>query len=396
MSRISKQQSSSDEPKKTRRQRRSEMSPEKREFLRNFVGMYDIKTAADLQDAVKDLLGDTIKDMLEEEMNEHLGYEKYKHSDNPDSRNGYKSKEIMSSAGSITIDVPQDRDSAFEPKVVKKGHIYGFEVSEGFISDVTDKLLPKIQEWQSRPLEDVYPVVFIDAIHYAVRDEVGVRRKAAYIVLGISASGHKDVLGIYIGENESAKYWLSILNELKNRGVKDILIVCADGLTGIKDAIEAAFPQTEYQRCIVHQVRNTLKYVSDKDRKAFANDLRRIYGAPSEELALGELDRAAEKWQQKYPNSMKSWYKNWDAISPIFKFSSETRRVIYTTNAIESLNSIYRRLNSQRSSFPGDQSLLKALYLATMEATKKWRLPIRDWGKIYGELSIMYEGRLPE
>lgn len=159
--------------------------------------------------------------------------------------------------------------------------IYGFEVSEGFISDVTDKLLPKIQEWQSRPLEDVYPVVFIDAIHYAVRDEVGVRRKAAYIVLGISASGHKDVLGIYIGENESAKYWLSILNELKNRGVKDILIVCADGLTGIKDAIEAAFPQTEYQRCIVHQVRNTLKYVSDKDRKAFANDLRRIYGAPS-------------------------------------------------------------------------------------------------------------------
>lgn len=207
--------------------------------------------------------------------------------------------------------------------------IYGFEVSEGFISDVTDKLLPKIQEWQSRPLEDVYPVVFIDAIHYAVRDEVGVRRKAAYIVLGISASGHKDVLGIYIGENESAKYWLSILNELKNRGVKDILIVCADGLTGIKDAIEAAFPQTEYQRCIVHQVRNTLKYVSDKDRKAFANDLRRIYGAPSEELALGELDRAAEKWQQKYPNSMKSWYKNWDAISPIFKFSSETRRVIH-------------------------------------------------------------------
>lgn len=426
MARVSKQQSSSsDEPKKTRRQRRSEMSPEKREFLRNFVGMYDIKTAADLQDAVKDLLGDTIKDMLEEEMNEHLGYEKYKHSDNPDSRNGYKSKEIMSSAGSITIDVPQDRDSAFEPKVVKKGQkdinaieqkiiamyargmttrnisdtimdIYGFDVSEGFISDVTDKLLPKIQEWQSRPLEDVYPVVFIDAIHYAVRDEVGVRRKAAYIVLGISASGHKDVLGIYIGENESAKYWLSILNELKNRGVKDILIVCADGLTGIKDAIEAAFPQTEYQRCIVHQVRNTLKYVSDKDRKAFANDLRRIYGAPSEELALGELDRAAEKWQQKYPNSMKSWYKNWDAISPIFKFSSETRRVIYTTNAIESLNSIYRRLNSQRSSFPGDQSLLKALYLATMEATKKWRLPIRDWGKIYGELSIMYEGRLPE
>lgn len=191
--------------------------------------------------------------------------------------------------------------------------------------------------------------MFIDAIHYNVRDEVGVHKKAAYVVLVISAAGHKDVPGIYISENESAKYWLFILNELKNRGVKDIMIICADGLIGIREAMETAFPQTEYQRCIVHQVRNTLKYASEKDKKAFANDLRRIYTAPNEELAMGELDRVKEEWQTKYPNSMKSWYKNWDAISPIFKFSSETRRVVYTTNAIESLNSIYRRLNSQRS-----------------------------------------------
>ena len=413
------------EGKKQRRRRRPEMSPQKRQFLRDFISSYEIETAADLQEALKDLLGDALKDMLEAEMNEHLGYEKYQRSENTDSRNGIKQKEVRSSLGSLKIDVPQDRNSTFEPKVVKKGQkdiseierkiiamyargmttrnisdtimdIYGFEVSESFISDVTDKLMPAIQEWQSRILEEIYPVVFIDAIHYNVRDEAGVRKKAAYIVLGISAAGHKDVLGIYISANESAKYWLSILNELKNRGVKDIMIICADGLAGIREAIESAFPQTEYQRCVVHQVRSTLKYVSEKDRKAFAGDLRRIYTAPNEELAMGELDRVTEKWQTKYPNSMKSWYKNWDAISPIFKFSSETRRVIYTTNAIESLNSIYRRLNSQRSAFPGDQALLKALYLATMEAVKKWRLPIRNWGRIYGELSIMYEGRLPD
>ena len=201
---------------------------------------------------------------------------------------------------------------------------------------------------------------------------------------------------IQVGENESSKYWLSVLNGLKNRGVKDILIICADGLSGIKEAISAAFPKTEYQRCIVHQVRNTLKYVADKDRKPFATDLKAIYQAPTEERALEALGRITEKWSEKYPNSMKSWKQNWDAISPIFKFSAEVRKVIYTTNAIESLNATYRKLNRQRSVFPSDTALLKALYLATFEATKKWTTTIRDWGQVYGELSIMYEGRLPE
>ena len=249
---------------------------------------------------------------------------------------------------------------------------------------------------QNRPLDEVYPILFIDAIHHSVRDNGVIRKLASYVILGIYTEGKKEVLTIQVGDNESSKYWLSVLNELKNRGIKDILIFCADGLTGMKEAIAAAFPQTEYQRCIVHQVRNTLKYVPDKDRKAFATDLKSIYQAPDEKKALAVLDRVTEKWTPKYPNSMKRWKDNRDVISPIFKFSSDIRKVIYTTNAIESLNSTYRRLNQQRSVFLSDTALLKALYLATFEATKRWTSTIRNWGQVYGKLSIMYEGRLPE
>ena len=238
-------------------------------------------------------------------------------------------------------------------------------------------------------------MLYIDAIPYSVRDNGVIRKLAAYVILGINLDGQKEVLTIQVGDNESSKYWLSVLNELKNRGVKDILVICADGLTGIKEAITAAYPKTEYQRCIVHQVRNTLKYVADKERKPFAADLKTIYQAPSEEAALEELEKVTEKWTEKYPNSMKGWNQNWDAISPIFKLSIDVRKVIYTTNAIESLNSTYRKLNRQRSVFPSDTALLKALYLATFEATKKWTMPLRNWGQVYGELSIMYEGRLP-
>ena len=404
---------------------RVQLTEGKRQIIQQLLQEYDIETAEDIQDALKDLLGGTIKEMMEAEMDDHLGYAKSERSDSDDYRNGYKSKRINSSYGSLDIEVPQDRKSTFEPKVVKKRQkdisdidqkiismyakgmttrqisdtledIYGFDASEGFISDVTDKILPQIEEWQHRPLDDVYPVIFIDAIHYSVRDNGIIRKLAAYVILGITCEGKKDVLTIQVGENESAKYWLSVLNELKNRGVKDILIICADGLTGIKEAISAAFPQTEYQRCLVHQVRNTLKYVADKDRKAFANDLKTIYNASSETAGREALDRVKETWSEKYPKSMARWYDNWDAISPIFKFSSEVRSVIYTTNSIESLNATYRKLNRQRSVFPSDQALLKALYLSTFEATKKWTMPIRNWGKVYGELAIMYEGRLPE
>lgn len=274
--------------------------------------------------------------------------------------------------------------------------IYGFEVSEGFISDVTDKILPQIEEWQNRPLSEIYPVIYIDAIHYSVRDNGVIKRLAAYVILGINLDGRKEVLTIEVGQNESAKYWIAVLNNLKNRGVNDILIICADSLTGTKEAISTAFPNTEYQRCIVHQVRNTLKYVSDKDMKPFVADLKKIYAAPNVDRAEQIRDDMMNKWSEKYPNPMKSWVVNWDAITPIFKFSAEVRKVIYTTNAIESLNSTYRKLNRQRSVFPSDQALLKALYLATFEATKKWTMPIRNWGLVYGKLYIMYEGRLPD
>ena len=397
------------------------------EGKKNIIGMlleeYDIKSAKDIEDALKDLLGGTIQEMLESEMDEHLGYHEYERSDNPDYRNGKKTKKIRGSFGETEIEVPQDRDGSFEPKVVKKRQkdisgieqkiislyakgmttrqisetiedIYGFEVSDGMVSDITDRLIPQIEDWQKRPLDEVYPIVFIDAVHFSVRDNGQIRKLAAYVILAVSMTSHKEVLSIHIGENESAKYWLGVLNELKNRGVKDILVICADGLTGMKEAVSAAFPQTELQRCIVHQVRNTLKYVGEKNKKEFANDLKTIYHAPSEDAALEALDRVTEKWENDYPNAMKSWYKNWDVISPIFKFSADVRKVIYTTNAIESLNSGYRRLNKQRSVFPSDTALLKALYLATHEIAKKWTMPLRNWGKVMGELEIMYPDRL--
>ena len=397
----------------------------KRNLIAGLLSEYDIQTADDIQAALKDSLGSTIQEMMEAEMDEHLGYDKYERSSVSNYRNGTKTKHVRSKYGEFDIDVPQDRQSTFEPKIVQKRQkdisaiddkiismyakgmttrqisdtiedIYGFEVSEGMVSDITDKLLPEIENWQNRPLSAVYPVIFIDAVHFSVRDDGIIRKLAAYIVLGINDEGKKEVLAIEVGENESSKYWLSVLNCLKNRGVQDILVLCADGLSGIKEAITAAYPSTEYQRCIVHQVRNTLKYVADKDKKEFASDLKTIYTAPDEKTGLKQLETVTKKWEVHYPNAMKRWTDNWDVITPIFKFSSEVRKVIYTTNSIESLNSSYRRLNRQRSVFPSSQALLKALYLATFEATKKWTMPLRNWGKVYGELSIMYPGRLPE
>lgn len=395
----------------------------KRNIITSLINEYDIKTAEDIQEALRDLLGGTLKSMLEAEMDEHLGYEPYERSDNSNYRNGVKTKNVRGTFGEMELDIPQDRNSSFEPQIVKKRQkdiseidqkiinmyarglttrqisdqieeIYGFDVSEHFISNVTDKIFQEIDDWQKRPLDDIYPVVFIDAVHFSVREDNRIKKLAAYVILAYSQNGMKEVLSIEIGENESAKYWLGVLNNLKNRGVKDIMIICADGLSGIKEAILAAFPLTEYQRCIVHQVRNTLKHVSYKDKKEFAHDLKSIYLAPNEMQGYQELERITEKWQDKYPYSMKSWSVNWDVLSPIFKFSMDVRKIIYTTNAIESLNSTYKRLNRQRTVFPNDKALLKALYLATRQATKKWSIPLRNWGKVYGELAIMYEGRL--
>ena len=370
------------------------LNENKKNIIAALIEEYDIETADDIQEALKDLLGGTIKSMMEAEMDEHLGYENYERSDNDNYRNGTKKKRVRGNYGEFEIDVPQDRKSTFEPQIVKKRQkdisdidskiismyarglttrqiseqieeIYGFECSEGFISDVTDKILQDISDWQNRPLDDIYPIMFIDAVHFSVREDHIIKKLAAYVILGITMDGRKDVISLQIGENESAKYWLGVLNDLKNRGVNDVMIICADGLSGINEAIAAAFPETEYQRCIVHQIRNTLKYVPYKDKKAFAADLKTIYLAPNEEQGQ------------------------------IYKFSADVRKVIYTTNAIESLNSTYKKLNRQRSVFPNDTALLKSLYLSTLQATKKWNQPLRNWAKVYGEFSIMYEGRLP-
>ena len=362
------------------------LNENKKNIIAALIDEYNIETAEDIQEALKDLLGGALKSMMEAEMDEHLGYESYERSNNPNYRNGTKTKTVRGNFGEIELAVPQDRDSTFEPKIVKKRQkdisdidqkiismyarglttrqiseqieeLYGFECSEGFISDVTDKILQDITDWQNRPLDDIYPILFIDAVHFSVREDHIIKKLAAYVILGVTLDGRKDVISLQIGENESSKYWLGVLNDLKNRGVKDIMIICADGLTGIKEAINTAFPKTEYQRCIVHQVRNTLKYVPYKDKKAFATDLKSIYLAPNEQQGHENLERVAEKWSEKYPNALKSWEQNWDVLTPIYKFSSDVRKVIYTTNAIESLNSTYKKLNRQRSIFPNDTAL---------------------------------------
>ena len=365
----------------------------KRNIISALMDEYEIKTAEDIQDALKDLLGGTIRSMMESEMTNHLGYPKSARSHSENCRNGSKTKTVRSKYGEFEVDVPKDRNGTFEPQIVKnrqkdisriddkiismyaKGlttrqiseqieDIYGFACSKSFISDVTDKILKDIVEWQHRPLNSVYPIVFIDACHFSVRDNGMVRKLAAYVMLGINSEGFKEIISLSIGENESAKYWLGVLNELKNRGVKDMMILCADGLRGIQEAVTTAFPKTEYQRCIVHMVRNTLKHVYYKDMKPFATDLKTIYYAQSEKAGRTAFDKVSEKWGQKYPYAMKRWYDNWDALCPIFKFSMETRKIIYTTNAIESVNSTYKKLNRQRSVFPSSTALLKALYLS--------------------------------
>lgn len=404
---------------------KSRLSEEKRNIIGQLIEMYDVKTVEDIQEALKDLLGGTIQGMLESELEIQKQNREEEDPEYTDSRNGYKPKTLKSSMGKIPIQVPQDRNSDFEPQVVPKykrdissiegkiiamyargmsvsqisdqvRDIYGFDVSEGMVTAITNSLLPEIEAWQKRPLSGVYPIVYIDAIVFNVRDNNVIRKAAAYVILGLNEEGRKEVLSVTVGENESAKFWLSVLNELKNRGVQDIFVICADGLSGIKEAIAAAFPLAEYQRCIVHMVRNTLKYVADKDKKTFANDLKTIYHAPDEQTALTRLDEVRAVWEAKYPGCMKRWSDNWDCVSPLFKFSQTVRKVMYTTNAIESVNSGFRRLNRSRTVFPNDMALLKALYLATWELTKKWTMPVRNWGAVYAELNIMYPGRLTQ
>lgn len=408
------------------RRNMSEEEKQKRIKVREFLKQNPISSPDDLNTFFKDMMKVMIEEFYQGELEEELGYTKYdyRNKDSNNSRNGYSSKKLKSSAGEIEVNVPRDRNSEYEPQVIKKHQntigqdleakiismyakgmttsdieshieeIYGYQVSDSSITRITDKILPLVKEWQTRPLETIYPIVFMDAIHYHVRSEGQIVKKAVYIAIGISSSGEKDVIGMWVGENESAKFWLSKLNELKSRGVDDILIACVDGLTGFSNAIEAVYPQTQIQQCIIHQIRSSTQFVSYKDIKALIADLKLVYKATTEESALLNLELFDEKWGKKYPKIAISWKNNWPRLSTYFKYPQEVRTLIYTTNTIEGYNRQLRKVTKNKSVFPTDDSLLKMLYLATQDITKKWTSRQRDWGQIISQLQIYFEGRI--
>ena len=399
---------------------------ERKENLRNIMKGLDVKSFDDLKDVFKLMVGEMLENGLEGELDDELGYTKYdyRNKDGENSRNGYSKKTLKTSFGETEIKVPRDRDGEFEPQLVKKNQttltgdieekilsmyakgmttsdieahiqdIYGLECSDSTISRITDKILPVVREWQSRPLEEIYAVVFMDAIHFHVRSKGQIVKKAVYIAIGINMNGLKEVLGMWVGENESAKFWLSVMNGLKNRGLQDILIACVDGLTGFPAAIEAVYPKTEIQQCVIHQIRNTTRFVSYKDIKALMADLKKVYAAIDEQTALAELENFDEKWGNKYPKIAISWRDNWANLSTYFKYPQEVRTLIYTTNAIEGFNRQLRKVTINKGVFPTDDSLLKMLYLAMMDITKKWTGKRREWGQIHSQLEIFFADRL--
>lgn len=399
-----------------------------KEVIRELLKEKSFTSADDVLETLKGMFREVLQEALEAELDEKLGYDKHdvetkslKAEEN--SRNGYSKKTIKTQLGPIELDMPRDRNGEFEPMLIPKHKrnvtgieekiialyaagmstrdiheqikdLYDVEISSEMVSKITDKVLPMVQEWQNRPLDDVYPFVFMDAIHYKVRDEKQIIKKAAYVVLGINTDGYKDVLGIWIGGNESSKFWLTVMNDLKNRGVHDVLVFCVDGLSGFKEAIEAAFPQSQIQRCIIHQLRASTKYVSYKDIKEFAKDLKTVYSSANEEEAMSNLIAVKDKWNGKYPSAIKSWEDNWDNLATFFVYPPEVRRIIYTTNVIESLHSQYRKVTKTKLIFPTDTSLQKMLYLATMNVAKKWTQRYRNWDLVLGQLMILYPDRL--
>ena len=393
--------------------------------LKELIAEYGIKDMNDVHEFVKMLTAETIQAALDAELDSELGYSKYdyKNKQTTNSRNGHSVKTVQGSMGEMELQIPRDRDGEFEPQLVKKHQtdissiedkviflysqgvstrdiqktmqeMYGINVDDSRVSKITDKILPLIKEWQERPLQSVYAMVLLDAIHYNVRDNGIVTKKAAYVAIGTDLEGKKVVLGIWLGANESAKYWLSVLNGLKNRGVSDILIASVDGLTGFVEAINAAFPKTEVQRCIIHQIRSSCRYVSYKDIKQFTADLKPVYKAPTEEVALAALDEFEAKWGKKYPLGVKSWRVNWNELSTMFKYPPEIRKLIYTTNAIENFNRQLRKVTKTKSAFVSDDALMKILYLTTMQIVDKWTMPIRDWGMILDNLMVYFGDRV--
>ena len=410
------------------RRKRSPEEQARREKIRELLQISGVSSMEDIQNLFKETIAEFMENGLDAELDDELGYSKYdyRNKDTDNSRNGHSKKTLRTSFGGVDVSVPRDRKGEFDPQLLKKNQtsisqdveekilsmyakgmttsdieahirdIYGIEVSDTTVSRITDKILPIAKEWQQRPLEAIYAVVFLDAIHYHVRSEGQIIKKAVYIAIGINLDGKKDVLGMWVGENESAKFWATVLNSLKNRGMEDIFIACTDNLTGFASAIEAVFPKTEIQNCIIHQLRNSNKYVSYKDMKALMADLKAVYAAVDEPAALDALDVFSERWDKKYPKISQSWRDNWANLSTYFKYPQELRRLIYTTNTIEGFNRQLRKVTKSKSVFPTDDSLLKMLYLAMTDITKKWTGRRQDWGVIYAQMAIFFGDRIPE
>ena len=401
------------------------MNPFTKDQMRDLIKAYDLTTPEDVQNMLKDMFGGVLQEMLEAELDTELGYPKHgsKPEDTTNRRNGHGKKKIRSSYGDIELAVPRDREGAFEPSVVKKhqkeitgieeqiialyargvsvrdiqahlNQLYGVNLSPTLISNVTNRIMPVIREWQSRPLQPVYAVVFLDAIHFKVKQEGHIVNKAAYMAIGVDLDGNKDVLGMWIGEHETSKFWLTVLNELKNRGANDILICCVDNLSGFSEAISACYVETQIQKCVVHQIRNSIRYVSYKDVKKLLADLKPVYKAPSEDAALAALDEFDEIWGGKYPLVSQFWRRNWPELATFFKYPPEVRKIIYTTNMIESYHRQLRKVTKGKSVFPSDESLLKMLYLVTQNVMLKWTGRIHNWGQILLQLSVFFPDKV--
>lgn len=410
---------------------RKNQTPEEKERrlkIRELLQLSNIDSMDDIQNLFKETIAEFMENGLESELEDELGYSKYdyRNKSTENSRNGHSAKTLRTSFGDVDIAIPRDRKGEFEPRILKKNQtsvsedieekilsmyakgmttsdieshiqdIYGLEISSSTVSRITDKILPIAKEWQQRPLESIYAVVFLDAIHYHVRSEGQIMKKAVYIAIGVDLDGKKDVLGMWIGENESAKFWATVLNGLKNRGVEDIFIACTDNLTGFSSAIETVYPKTQIQNCIIHQLRNSSKYVSYKDLKALMADLKNVYSAIDESSALDALDLFAQHWDKKYPKISKSWRENWVNLSTYFKYPPEVRRLIYTTNAIEGFNRQLRKVTKSKTVFPTDDSLFKMLYLAMIDITKKWTGRRQDWSLIHAQMALFFADRIPE
>lgn len=400
------------------------------EMMKEYVRSQNFKSTDEVMSAMKEMFKDVLQEVMECELSEELGYEKsQRESKNGGSkvsknyRNGYSQKTVKTQLGEVELKIPRDRNGEYEPKIIGKynrnvdgmeekilslyacgmsqrdiaeqiKNLYDIEISPELVSKISEKILPEVTAWQNRPLEKVYPFIFMDAIHYKVRENHQYITKAAYVVLGITLEGTKDILGIWIGENESSKFWLNVLNELKARGVNDVFLFCVDGLKGFREAISAVYPNAHIQRCVIHQIRSSTKYVGYKDIKQLMSDLKKVYQAVTEEEALNNLILFKEKWGKTYPSCVKSWEDNWDILSTFYAYPPDVRKIIYTTNIIEGLNRQFRQITKNKPSFTNDDSLRKMLYLASKKIVERWTIRCRNWDLVLSQLDIMFEGRI--